>query len=108
MRDAVVDEYSNRIEACRDLLIERCDETKLLANAHRIYAIGGVPLPSWVGKDELARWVVFGAKRLFVHSMEQRLWFFGDFDDEKRRVEERALLGYESWKSLFKSWCDEP
>jgi hypothetical protein len=106
MRNAIIDTYSARIASFRDRLAERCDQETLLTNARRIYATGGVPLPSFATKDELVGWLIFGAQRLFAHAVEQRLWFIGDFEEERARTEEAARLAYESWESLFYSWCD--
>lgn len=106
MRERIINKYTDRIDTFHELLVQRCDEAMLLANARRIFAIGGAALPSYVGKAELVRWVIFGAQRLFVHSVEQRLWFIGDLNEETARTEEAAILAYESWESLFQSWCE--
>ena len=106
MRDDIVEDYCNRIETHRDMLMA-CSEQTLAERVHQIYVAGGAPLSGYTDMADLVRWAIVGAQAFLQHAVQQRLIFLGNFEEQKKRTVAVAELEYEAWVTRFRAWCRE-
>ena len=105
MRSDIIEDYCQRLETHRDLLMG-CNEQTLARKVHQVYVAGGAPLSGYTDMADLVRWAIVGAQVFLQHAVEQRLMFLGDFDEQRQRTIAAAELEYEAWVARFRAWCD--